>query len=388
MTTPKQKQVLFTVWALTLLVWLPPARHYFFQTAYFFSGVYGMRDFGDSVHYLLLILAWSVILSIPKFRTEKNIIGAASSFLTLGLLLQTYASLSMAGSLILLLAGFALLFSVTGAEVKQQDNMAAKPDQVASKAPLQKGYSTLPVWVSVILLAMPWLWKLLSGQDFFLRSMRSLQDIVVAAPLLGIMGYWAVLLSFPAKRTFNTSSGAAASLLAMAVFFQADPEFFGVSLLFLPFWQVLMNAESIQKNNKLRAAFFSRKVKKIYVTPTTIDSELASYYQAVSQKIDSYIISNFPSGQDKKLQGQAYVSIPIKEDGSIYVKGEGIKLETSSGNHELDLAALSIARRSGPFPGFSKCKSTGRATEVRVIFYRLGFEDKLLPQEAQLASCA
>ena len=384
----KTRSILLIAWGLTIFVWLPPTRHYFFQTAYFFSGVYGMRDFGDSVYYLLLILAWSVVLSIPKFRTEKNIIGAASSFLTLGLLLQTYASLSITGSLILLLAGFALLFSLTGAAVKQQDNVAAKPDQVASKAPLQKGYSTLPAWISVILLAMPWLWKLLSGQDFFLRSLRSLQDIVVAAPLLGIMGYWVVLLSFPAKRTFNTSSGAAASLLAMVVFFQADPEFFGVSLLFLPFWQVLMNAESIQKYKKLRAAFFSRKVKKIYVPSTTIDSELASYYQTVSQKIDSYVARNFPSGQDKKLQGQAYVSIPIKEDGAIYVKGEGIKLETSSGNHELDLAALSIARRSGPFPGFSKSKSTGRATEVRVIFYRLKFEDKPLPQEAQLASCA
>ncbi|MFZ6778773.1 energy transducer TonB [Undibacterium sp. Ji83W] len=380
MMTPKQKQALFIVWALTLLVWLPLTRHYFFGTTYFFSSAYGLRDSWSSAYYLLLVLAWSVILSIPKFRTEKNIFGAACSFLTLGLLLQTYAGLSPEGSFLLLLAGFALLFGLVNGK-------AFVSEQATSKAPLQMRYSTLPAWVSVIFLATPWLWKFLSGQDFFHHSMRGLQDIVVAAPLLGIMGYWAVLLSFPAKRTFNTSSGAAASLLAIAVFFQADPEFFYAGLLFLPVWQVLMNAESIQKDNKLRTAFFARKVKKIYVPPTTIDSELASYYQAVSQKIDSYVASNFPSGQDKKLQGQAYVSIPIKEDGAIYVKGEGIKLETSSGNHELDLAALSIARRSGPFPGFSKSKSTGRATEVRVIFYRLGFEDKLLPQEAQLASC-
>jgi hypothetical protein len=381
MLVSKQKQVLLIVWALAILFGLPPTRQYFFQTAYFFPGVYGARDLWDSVYYLLLILAWSVILSIPKYRTEKNIIGAACSFLTLGLLLQTYASLPLTGSLIFLLAGFALLHTLTGGVSRKMVDKAAELHQGDKKAPVKKILSTITVWASVFMLALPWFWVFLSGKDFFLRSMRGVQDQAVAAPLVFIMLFWAVLLSFPAKHTVNARSGAAASLLAIAVFFRSDPEFFHASMVVLLFWQLLLNAEFLETRK------FARKVKKVYVTPTTDDSELASFYQAVSQKIDSYVASNFPSMHDKKLQGQAYVSIPIKEDGSIYLKGDGIKLETSSGNHDLDLAALSIARRSGPFLSFSKSKSTGRETEVRVIFYRLKFEEKQPLQDTQLSSC-
>lgn len=377
----KTRSILSIVWGLTIFVWLPVVWHYFFQTAFFPLGAYGLRDFWDSVYYLLLVLAWAVILSIPKYRTEKNIVGAASSFLTLGLLLQTYASLSLAASFIFLLAGAALLHTLVASEFGQTDSKAVEPDQGDKKAPMKKTLSALVAWASVIMLALPWFWVFLSGKDFFLRSMRGLQDLVVAAPLVFIMLFWAVLLSFPAKHTVNARSGAAASLLAIVVFFRSDPDFFHASTVFLPFWQALLNAEFLETRK------FGRKVRTIYVTPSTKDSELASYYQAVSQKIESYIASNFPPMHEKKLQGQTYVSIPIKEDGSIYVKGDGIKLEASSGNHDLDLAALSIARRSGPFLSFSKSKSTGRAVEVRVIFYRLRFEERQPLQDAQLSSC-
>jgi protein TonB len=46
------------------------------------------------------------------------------------------------------------------------------------------------------------------------------------------------------------------------------------------------------------------------------------------------------------------LSIPIFQDGSIYEKDGGVRVERSSGNPALDKAALAIARRSAPFGRF------------------------------------
>ena len=82
---------------------------------------------------------------------------------------------------------------------------------------------------------------------------------------------------------------------------------------------------------------------------------------------------NFPQKDGKKLYGQLVVYIPIFQDGTIYMKEGGPRVERTSGNPALDQAALNIVRRSAPFGKFpDNMRSVGK-DDVWEIITRFNF---------------
>jgi protein TonB len=105
----------------------------------------------------------------------------------------------------------------------------------------------------------------------------------------------------------------------------------------------------------------NRKPKRTVITPSTREVEYAIYYTSVQRKIEQIGTLNFPKKNGQKLYGELVASIPIFHDGTIYEKEGGPKIEHSSGDPDLDRAALRIIRRAAPFGAFPKAmRSTGR----------------------------
>lgn len=118
---------------------------------------------------------------------------------------------------------------------------------------------------------------------------------------------------------------------------------------------------------------YNKRPKKTQVTPSTREVGYAAYYKALQDRIERNGTLNFPQKDGKKLYGQMVVYIPIFQDGTIYMKDGGPRIERSSGNPDLDAAALSIVRRSAPFGRFpDNMRSTGR-DDVWEIITRFNF---------------
>ena len=65
--------------------------------------------------------------------------------------------------------------------------------------------------------------------------------------------------------------------------------------------------------------------------------------------------------------------IPVFQDGTIYEKDGGIKVERSSGNPALDEAAMRIVRRSAPFGKFPPNMLSSDRDDLWVIITRFKF---------------
>lgn len=96
----------------------------------------------------------------------------------------------------------------------------------------------------------------------------------------------------------------------------------------------------------------NKRPRKTFITPSTIGVGYALYYQGMTRRIEEIGTLNFPQKDGRKLYGQVIISIPVFQDGSIYQKEGGVRVEKSSGNPDLDKAALAIVRRSAPFGRF------------------------------------
>lgn len=108
----RTRAILLTVWGLTLLVWLPPIWFHFFQTDFFLENFRGLQDFKVSAPFLLIIFCWAILLTVPKTRTRKNVIGAGSSLMSMGFLLIYYEMFRHSGGFVILFSGLALLSMV------------------------------------------------------------------------------------------------------------------------------------------------------------------------------------------------------------------------------------------------------------------------------------
>jgi len=106
------RSILITVWCLTLLVWLPPIWFHFFQSEYFLGNFRGLQDFRVSAPFLLIIFCWAILLTVPKTRTRKNVIGAGSSLMSMGFVLIYYEMFRHSGGFVILFSGLALLSMV------------------------------------------------------------------------------------------------------------------------------------------------------------------------------------------------------------------------------------------------------------------------------------
>lgn len=96
----------------------------------------------------------------------------------------------------------------------------------------------------------------------------------------------------------------------------------------------------------------NKRPRKTFITPSTIGVGYAIYYKEMTRRIEEVGTLNFPQKDGRKLYGQVIISIPVFQDGSIYQKEGGVRVERSSGNADLDKAALAIVRRSAPFGRF------------------------------------
>ena len=127
----------------------------------------------------------------------------------------------------------------------------------------------------------------------------------------------------------------------------------------------------------------NKRPRKTFITPSTREFGYAQYYKEMQRKVEEVGTLNFPQKNGKKMYGELVVYIPIFQDGSIYMKDGGVRVEKSSGNAELDKAALAIVRRSAPFGRFPPKMLSTDKDDLWVIITRFNFtrEEKL---EAEL----
>lgn len=126
----------------------------------------------------------------------------------------------------------------------------------------------------------------------------------------------------------------------------------------------------------------NKRPKKTSITPSTRAVGYAQYYKNMQKRVEEIGTLNFPQKSGKKLYGELIVYIPVFQDGTIYEK-EGVRIERSSGNPDLDKAALAIVRRAAPFGKFPPNMLSKDKDDLWVIITTFKFtrEEKL---EAQL----
>lgn len=120
-------------------------------------------------------------------------------------------------------------------------------------------------------------------------------------------------------------------------------------------------------------ADYNKRPVKTQLTPSTRLVEYAMYYTALQQRIEQTGTQHFPERDGKKMYGELIVYIPVFQDGSIYEKEGGPRVERSSGNAALDQAALLIVRRAAPFGSFPAALRRDGKTHVWEIVTRFHF---------------
>lgn len=123
----------------------------------------------------------------------------------------------------------------------------------------------------------------------------------------------------------------------------------------------------------------NKRPKKTYITPSTQEVGYAMYYKEMQKRVEDVGTLNFPQRDGRKMYGELVVYIPIFQDGSIYQKDGGVRVEKSSGNPDLDRAALAIVRRAAPFGKFPAKMLSSEKDDLWVIITRFKFtrEEKL-----------
>ncbi len=113
---------------------------------------------------------------------------------------------------------------------------------------------------------------------------------------------------------------------------------------------------------------YNKRPRKTQITPSTKRVEYAQYYKAMQARIEKIGTLNFPQKDGQPLHGELVVYIPIFQDGSIYDKEGGPRVERSSGIQALDDAAIRIVRRAAPFARFqANMRSTDKDDVWEVI---------------------
>ncbi len=131
----------------------------------------------------------------------------------------------------------------------------------------------------------------------------------------------------------------------------------------------------------------NKRPKKTFITPSTREVGYAEYYKTMQRRIEEVGTLNFPQQNGRKLYGELVVYIPVFQDGYIYTKDGGARVERSSGNPALDAKALEIVRRAQPFGRFPPKMLSNDKDDLWVIITRFKFtrEEKM---EANLSGGA
>ena len=113
---------------------------------------------------------------------------------------------------------------------------------------------------------------------------------------------------------------------------------------------------------------YNKRPKKTQITTSTREVGYAMYYKTLQDRIEKIGTFNFPQENGRKLYGELVIYIPVYQDGSIYEREGGPRVERSSGNVSLDRAALRIVRRAAPFGRFpDNMRSVGKDDVWEVI---------------------
>jgi protein TonB len=113
---------------------------------------------------------------------------------------------------------------------------------------------------------------------------------------------------------------------------------------------------------------YNKRPKKTQITPSTREVGYALYYKKMQEKIEKVGTLHFPEANGKKMYGDMLMSIPVFQDGTIYEKEGGVRVEQSSGNPALDRAAIAIVKRSAPFDRLpANMRSTGKDDVWEII---------------------
>ena len=113
--------------------------------------------------------------------------------------------------------------------------------------------------------------------------------------------------------------------------------------------------ERRQQLQKLLAAIERRveeensRPRKRYLSPATLGTTYAVYYDEMRRRIEAEGTANFPQVAGRKLYGELLMSLLINHDGRIL----DARVTRSSGNRNLDRLAEIIASRAAPFGNFT-----------------------------------
>ncbi|WP_305823486.1 TonB family protein [Massilia brevitalea] len=123
----------------------------------------------------------------------------------------------------------------------------------------------------------------------------------------------------------------------------------------------------------------NRRPKRTHISPSTRQVGYALYYKAMQKRVEEIGTLNFPQQNGRKLYGELVVSIPVYQDGSLYQKEGGPRIERSSGNAALDKAALEIVRRAAPFGSFPQNMRSVGKDDLWIVITRFTFtrEEKM-----------
>jgi protein TonB len=123
----------------------------------------------------------------------------------------------------------------------------------------------------------------------------------------------------------------------------------------------------------------NKRPKKTFISPSTREVGYAMYYKAMQKRVEEVGTLNFPQQNGQKLYGELVVYIPVFQDGTLYEKEGGPRIERSSGNAALDKAALAIVRRAAPFGKFPANMRSSDKDDLWIVITRFRFtrEEKL-----------
>jgi protein TonB len=118
----------------------------------------------------------------------------------------------------------------------------------------------------------------------------------------------------------------------------------------------------------------NRRPKKTFFGPNTREVGYAIYYKQMQKRVEEVGTLNFPQQAGRKLYGELVMTIPVFQDGTLYMKEGGPRVEgKGSGTPALDKAALAIVSRAAPFGKFPRNMRSAGRNDVWVVVTRFRF---------------
>jgi protein TonB len=115
---------------------------------------------------------------------------------------------------------------------------------------------------------------------------------------------------------------------------------------------------------------YAKRPRKMFIAPRAAEYRFAQYVEDWRHKVERIGTLNFPKAADgSRLYGSVGIYLEIYQDGTLYIEPE---IRQSSGNAELDRAALRILHLAAPFAPFPP--EIRKDAQVLQIYRRWNFE--------------